>query len=79
MAKKKGGKSSGNVSQGIHSNVSKSIRREMRADYMKSGKRNLNQLLAHRAGKRVMVTIQNPNPNETNKPFIRVPSTQVWK
>lgn len=42
-------------------------------------RRMINQLNAHRKGKRVMVTIANPNPNETNKPFIRVPSTEVWK
>ena len=29
-------------------------------------------------GKRVMLTIANPNNNETNKPFIRVPANEVW-
>lgn len=38
----------------------------------------INQLKAHNAGKRVMVTIANPNKEETNKLFIRVPSTTVW-
>ena len=42
-------------------------------------RRMINQLKAHRKGKRVMVTIANPNPNETNKPFIRVPGSEVWK
>ena len=26
-----------------------------------------------------MVTIENPNKNETNKRFIKVPSTTLWK
>ena len=32
----------------------------------------LNQLNALKKGKRVMETRPNPNPNETNKPFIRL-------
>lgn len=76
---KKGGKSKGNVSAGIHSNVSKSIRRAMRADYLASGDRILNQRAAFDAGKNVMVTIPNPNENETNKRFIRVPAKTIWK
>ena len=71
MAKGKGGKSKGNVSQGIHSNVSKTIRREMRRDYLNSQMRVLNQQKALRQGKDIVVTIENPNKTETNKPFIR--------
>ena len=67
MAKRKGGKSKGNVSAGVHSNVSKSLRKEMRNDYMNSGDRIVNQMKALRQGKRVMVTISNPNKSETNK------------
>jgi hypothetical protein len=69
---KKGGKSKGFVSQGIHSNVSKSTRRALRAAYLASGERMLNQLRAFESGKNVVYTIANPNPNETNKRFIRV-------
>lgn len=79
MAKGKGGKSKGFISQGLHSNVSKSIRRAMRADYMASGERLINQRRAFDAGKNVMVTIANPNPNETNKRFIRVNAKDVWR
>jgi len=32
----------------------------------------LNKLNALKKGKRVMDTIPNPNPNETNRPFMRV-------
>ena len=76
---KKGGKSKGFISQGIHSNVSKSVRRAMRADYLSSGERIINQRRAFDAGKNVMVTIPNPNPHETNKRFIRVNAKSVWK
>ena len=79
MAKGKGGKSKGFISQGIHSNVSKATRRAMRADYLASGERLVNQRRAFDAGKNVMVTIPNPNPNETNKRFIRVNAKTVWK
>tara|TARA_R100000808_G_scaffold25053_1_gene60937 strand:- start:4932 stop:5183 length:252 start_codon:yes stop_codon:yes gene_type:complete len=33
---------------------------------------------AWKKGKNVVLSIPNPNTNETNKPFIRVPATQVW-
>jgi hypothetical protein len=76
---KKGGKSKGNVSAGINSNVSKAVSKAMRREYLESGDRVLNQLDAFRKGRNVMLTIPNPNPNETNKRFIRVPASQVWK
>jgi hypothetical protein len=79
MAKKKGGKSKGAVSQGIHSNVSKAVRKAMRRDYMASGDRIMNQRLAFKQGKNVVVTVANPNPNETNKRYIRVPANQIWR
>lgn len=79
MAKKKGGKSKGVVSAGIHSNVSKSIRRELRSEYLASAARVINQRRAFDAGKRVMTTIANPNREETNRPFIRVEASTVWK
>lgn len=41
--------------------------------------RIMNQLKAHLQGKRVMVTMANPNKNETNKPYIRVPAKDVWR
>ena len=34
---------------------------------------------AFRKGKNVMLTIENPNKNETNKPFIRVPAKEQWR
>jgi hypothetical protein len=75
---KKGGKSSGFISQGIHSNVNRGILREIRKDYIASGQRIYNQRLAWAAGKNVVLTIENPNKHETNKRFIRVNAKDVW-
>ena len=79
MAKGKSSKSSGAQSAGVHSNVSRSIVNSQRRDYMESSERIMNQLLAHQRGKRVMLTIPNPNKNETNKKFIRVSSLTIWR
>lgn len=76
---KKGGKSQGNVSAGIHSTVDKATKRALRREYLASPQRVINQRRAFDAGKNVMVTIPNPNPNETNKRFIRVNAREVWR
>tara|TARA_B100000900_G_scaffold386062_1_gene376207 strand:- start:102 stop:335 length:234 start_codon:yes stop_codon:yes gene_type:complete len=47
------------------------------ADYAQ--RRITNQLKAFMAGKNVVLTIPNPNKNETNKPFIKVNAREVWK
>ena len=59
------------TSQGIHSAVSKSIRKAMRRDYMSSGDRFMNQMKALSQGRDVVFTIENPNKTETNKRFIK--------
>lgn len=76
---KKGGKSKGYVSSGVNSNVNPKIRNAMRRDYMQSSERIMNQLKAFRAGKNVVVTIENPNKNETSKRFILVNARDIWK
>lgn len=75
---KKGGKSKGFISQGIHSNVSRSVTNAVRREYMASGERIMNQLKAWKKNKNVVLTIENPNKNETNKRFIRVRAHDVW-
>lgn len=75
---KKGGKSKGFISQGIHSNVKRSVLKAMRQDYMASGDRLANQRAAWARGKNVVLTIENPNKNETNKRFIRVKARDLW-
>lgn len=75
---KKGGKSKGAVSAGIHSNVRRGITNTLRREYMASGERHLNQLRAWRAGKNVVLTIENHNKNETKKRFVRVNARDQW-
>jgi hypothetical protein len=75
---KKGGKSKGFISQGIHNNVNRSVLKAMRQDYMASGERLGNQRAAWAKGKNVVLTIENPNKNETNKRFIRVGARDLW-
>jgi hypothetical protein len=67
------------VSKGIHSNVANSTMRLVRADYLASGDRLINQRAAFDAGKNVMVTIPNPNVSETHKPYLRVNAKTIWK
>lgn len=75
---KKGGKSSGVVSQGIHSNVSTRITNQLRSEYLASSERVINQLQAWKKNKNVVLTIENPNKNETNKRFIKVKAFDYW-
>jgi len=69
------------VSKGEHSNISRWLKKACRRDYLENRRveRVNNQMTAFLKGKRVMLTIENPNKNETNKKFIRVPANEVWK
>lgn len=82
MAKKK--QRAKQVSKGItHQNPNRlgaKISKEQRREWMSpDGGRTHAQLLAFKQGKNVMLTIPNPNTNETNKRFIRVPAKDVWR
>ena len=74
MCKKKA--STGYTSKGIVG-TTRSRKRHWEEGYQSD--RIMNQLKAFMKGKRVMLTIENPNKNETNKPMIRVPANEVWK
>jgi hypothetical protein len=76
---KKGGKSSGKVSAGVHSNVSRRVTNALRREYMQSSERIMNQLRAFRKKKNVMITIENPNKEDKSRRYIRVPAHTVWK
>ena len=80
MGKKgKESKSKGNVSAGSNSNVSRATRRDMRQAYLESGERPINQVKALMKGKDVVMTIPNPNKEQTNRPFIRKRiSAKAW-
>tara|TARA_R110002124_G_C8599716_1_gene484191 strand:+ start:173 stop:430 length:258 start_codon:yes stop_codon:yes gene_type:complete len=49
-----------------------------RREYNQSVERANNQLAAFYRGRNVVLTIANPNKNETNKRFIRVNARDVW-
>jgi len=53
--------------------------KEARREWVGSTAQMNAKVLAFRAGKNVMLTIQNPNKNETNKRFIRVNAREVFK
>ena len=59
------------VSKGQRNSISRETVKAMRSDRTYTD-RMLAQLKQWARGRRTMVTIPNPNKNETNKPFIRV-------
>ena len=67
------------VSKGIHHQKPNKWRKMIRRDYVGSTAQILNKLNAWLKGKNVMLTIENPNKNETNKRFIRVNANDVWR
>lgn len=64
-------------SKGQRPNVSRKTLNAMKADDTDLDRFH-RQVAAWRRGKRVMLTIRNPNENERNKPFIRVEAKHVW-
>lgn len=77
MGKKKS--RSTQTSKGERRSLARNIVKATRRDYMQSSERGQNQLSAFLRGKNVMLTIPNPNKNETNKRMIRVPAADVWR
>jgi|TARA_B100001758_G_scaffold94579_1_gene80834 hypothetical protein len=79
VARKKGGKSSGFVSNGERPNVSKDTRKAIRRN-VSNLETMINKYNAFKKGKNVMLTIPNPNAKtEPAKPFIRVNAKEVWR
>ena len=77
MAKKN--KTSGYISNGERSNVSKWTRKSMKRSVPPIISLH-NKWNAFIKNKRVMVTIPNPNKGETKRPFIRVTAKEAgWK
>ena len=69
----------GKKSSGKHYTSKGERRSSIKTSTRDPGDRIINQLKAYFQGKNVMVTIENPNKAETNKRFIRVPASTVWK
>ena len=65
--------SKGYTSKGQRPNVRKDIRKEQRRDYVGSIQQMANKFSAYKKGKKVMVTILNPDKANTRERFIRVP------
>lgn len=81
MAKKNRMGKKNYTSKGERPNVKRSTLTAMRREYTGTVAEMNNKVDAWRAGKRVMLTIPNPEvvgDNPTNKPFIRVEAKQVW-
>ena len=79
MAKGKKSKSSGVVSKGIHCQRDRhGLRKQHLREYRGSITEAINKRDAWRKFKNVVLTIENPNKNETAKPFIRVNAREVW-
>jgi len=70
------------VSKGItHKNPSrfgKRIQKAMRLEYVGSEAEMNNKVKAWRAGKNVMLTVVNPDKNNTKERMIRIPAIDVW-
>ena len=74
MPKKKKQRES-TTSQGLVGSPKKS---RNKADPFYAIKRAIRQREAWEQGKNVVLTIPNPNPNETNKRFIRINARDYW-
>lgn len=66
------------VSKGITHQQSNRYSKIARREHLASGSRSDAQLRAHLKLKNVVLTIPNPNTNETNKKFIKVNAKEVW-
>ena len=70
------------VSKGItHKNPNrfgKRIQKAMRLEYVGSEAEMNNKVKAWRAGKNVMLTVVNPDKNNTKERMIRIPAIDVW-
>ena len=76
MGKKK--QRSKQISKGVTHQRTNRFEKIARKEHMSSGKRRDAQLNAFLNLKNVVLTINNPNKNETNKKFIKVNAREVW-
>jgi hypothetical protein len=79
MGKKSSGKLA-TTSKGERPNLARKTKNAMRRDYLENCQleRLNNQMSAWKKMKNVMLTVPNPNKNETNKRFIRVSAREFW-
>jgi len=77
MAKKR--QRTNQVSKGERRSQDSRWSKQARKEWVGSTAQMIEKVNAWHAGKNVMLTIENPNKNETNKPFIRVNAKDVWR
>ena len=77
MAKRKRSRTS--RTSGGGRNHDKKVLNKNRSEWLDSIDRFIAQLQAFNSGKKVKLTIPNPNKNETNKRFIKVDAWEVLK
>ena len=66
------------TSKGVHCQKRSGESKAQRLEYKSTFAEGINKRAAWASGKNVMLTIPNPNTNETNKPYIRVPAHEQW-
>jgi len=66
------------TSGGTHCQKRNAESKAQRIEYKGTFAEVNNKRTAWAKGKRAMLTIANPNTNETNKPFIRVSASDIW-
>jgi hypothetical protein len=67
------------TSKGQRPNLTKKIINAARSEYLQSAERVMNQLHAFRKGKNVVVTIPNPDKNNTKARFIKIKGPEWFK
>ena len=67
------------TSKGERPNINKKIVNSARSSYLTSPDRIMNQLKAYRSGKNVVVTIPNPDKNNTKARFIKIKGSERFK
>jgi len=67
------------TSKGEHCQKRTAIQKAQRIAYKLSGERTTNQYRAFTLNKNVMLTIPNPDKNNTKERFIKVPAQEVWR
>lgn len=77
MAKKR--QRTNQVSKGERRSQDSRWSKQARKEWVGSTAQMIAKVNAWHAGKKVMLTIENPNKNETNKKMIRVNANDVWK
>ena len=66
------------TSKGVHCQKRTAEQKAQRLEYKGSLVEGANKMAAHKKFKRVMLTIPNPDANNTRERYIKVPSTEVW-